>query len=106
MTKPIHQILIRPILTEKSVAQTAQKKYMFVVAKDATKIEIARAVEAQFAKEKVKVASVNTMTVRGKQRRMATRKGRRPTLGTTASWKKAVVTLEASSPNIPMLEGA
>lgn len=106
MSKAIHEILIRPLLTEKSVASTQQKKYIFQVAMDANKIEIAQAVEALFTKEKVKVATVNTMHVRGKLRSMRVRKGRRPTTGTTPAWKKAIVTLTADSPNIPMLEGA
>ena len=106
MSKPIHHILIKPLLTEKSVTSAQSKKYVFQVAVDASKIEIAQAVETLFAKEKVKVADVNTMNVRGKERRMSLRRGRRGTLGTTPSWKKAVVTLTANSPNIPLLEGA
>jgi large subunit ribosomal protein L23 len=106
MTKPIHEILIRPILTEKSVASAQTKKYTFVVAKSASKIEIAQAVETLFAKEKVKVADVNTLTVRGKTRRVQMKRGRRASEGTTPSWKKAIVTLTAESPNIPLLEGA
>lgn len=106
MTKPLHEILIRPILTEKSVANAQVKKYTFVVAKSATKIEIAQAVESLFSKEKVKVADVNTMTMRGKTRRVQMKRGRRASEGTTPSWKKAVVTLAADSPNIPLLEGA
>jgi large subunit ribosomal protein L23 len=112
MSKPLYQILIRPILTEKSVSHTQPNdsqqrvQYMFVVANDATKPEIASAVEELFAKDKVKVASVNTMHVRGKERRMSMRRGRRATQGTTPSWKKAIVTLTPNSPNIPMLEGA
>jgi large subunit ribosomal protein L23 len=94
------------MLTEKSVANAQAKKYTFIVARTATKIEIARAVEALYAKEKVQVADVNTMHVRGKVRRMTTRRGKRPSEGTTPAWKKAVVTLTAESPNIPMLEGA
>ncbi len=106
MSKPLYQILIRPLLTEKSVASTQSKKYLFQVALDASKIEIAQAVEELFSKEKVKVATVNTMHVRGKERRMSLRRGRRATTGTTPAWKKAIVTLTADSPNIPLLEGA
>lgn len=106
MTKPIHQILIRPLLTEKSVRSAQVKKYMFQVALDASKAEIASAVEELFAKDKIKVSTVNTMHVRGKQRRSSARRGRRPGVGTTPAWKKAVVTLASDSPNIPMLEGA
>lgn len=104
MSKPIHHILIAPLLTEKSVAGTSEKKYVFHVAMDANKIEIAQAVEAMFAKEKVKVATVNTLHMRGKERRSTSK--RRASTGKTPNWKKAVVTLTADSPNIPMLEGA
>ena len=105
--KPIHQILIQPRLTEKSVQLGQVKKYVFEVALDANKIEIAQAVEMMFVKDKVKVASVNTMHVRGKSRSAMGRKrsaGARK--GTSPAWKKAVVTLTPDSPNIPMLEGA
>lgn len=105
MKKPIHEILIRPILTEKSVRSTQVKKYLFVVALKATKIDVARAVEELFAKEKVKVASVNTMHVRGRQRRMNLKRGRRASVGTTPAWKKAIVTLTEDSPTITLLEG-
>ena len=79
-----HDIIIRPIITEKSMMGIAEKKYTFEVAKTATKIDIANAVEEAF---KVKVAKVNTVSVRGKLKRQ----GR--TQGYTKSWKKAVVTL-------------
>lgn len=111
MNKPLHHILIRPLLTEKSVSRTQPNKhqkriqYLFVVANDATKTEIKQAVETLYAKEKVQVASVNTLHMRGKTRRMNMRRARRPSVGTTPSWKKAVVTLAPDSPTIPMLEG-
>ena len=132
MNKPLHHILIRPILTEKSVRSTqlkrfskddakersrgnqnAQKalleervvKYTFVVAINATKTEIAQAVETLYAKEKVKVANVNTMHVRGKERKVTAKRGRRPSVGMTPNWKKAIVTLETGSPTVPELEG-
>lgn len=106
MNKPIHHILIRPILTEKSFAATQMKKYVFEVAKSATKIEIASAIETMFAKEQVKVASVNTLHVRGKARRVSIKRGKRPSVGKTAAWKKAIVTLTPDSPHLTMLEGA
>ena len=105
MSRPLYQILLSPLLTEKSVRLTQQKKYLFKVAMNATKIEIAQAVEEMFTADKVRVASVNTMHVRGKERRMNLRKGRRASVGTTPAWKKAIVTLEPDSPTIPMLEG-
>lgn len=84
-------IIIRPVITEKSMLGTAEKKYTFEVAKTANKIEIAKAVEELF---KVKVAKVNTVQVRGQLRRQ----GR--TQGYTPSWKKAYVTLTQDSKNI------
>lgn len=111
MSKPIHQILLEPLLTEKSVAiQTFKnskvKKYTFKVAVSANKIEIAKAVEAMFASEKVKVASVNTIHVRGKMRRVTGRKmSGLGQMGKSPDWKKAIVTLTADSPSIAMLEG-
>ena len=91
-----HDVIIRPLLTEKSYAGVADKKYTFKVARDANKIEIATAVEKLF---KVKVAKVATISVRGKARRM----GRYS--GYTSSWKKAVVTLKADSKPIEFFDG-
>ena len=99
--KDPRQIIVRPILTEKSVAQTAQRKYTFEVATAANKIEIRQAVESLFPG--TEVAEVNTMLVRGKTRRMGGfRRGRR-VAGQTARWKKAIVTLRAGA--IPAFEG-
>ena len=80
-----HEILVRPIITEKNTMLSEQGKYAFEVLPNVNKIEIKRAVEEVF---KVKVAAVNVIRVPGKQRRM----GR--TSGMTRSWKKAVVTLQ------------
>lgn len=91
-----HDSIIRPIITEKSMMGIAEKKYTFEVAKTATKIDIANAVEEAF---KVKVAKVNTVSVRGKLKRQ----GR--TQGYTKSWKKAVVTLTEDSKSIEFFEG-
>lgn len=91
-----HDIIIRPIITEKSMMGIAEKKYTFEVAKAATKIDIANAVEEAF---KVKVAKVNTVSVRGRLKRQ----GR--TQGYTKSWKKAVVTLTEDSKSIEFFEG-
>ena len=90
-------IVIRPIITEKSMAGNAEKKYTFEVCKDANKIEIAKAVEEIFG---VKVAKVNTLNMQGKEKRM----GMRPA-GRRASWKKAMVTLTADSKTIEFFEG-
>ena len=76
------EIIIRPIITEKTMAGVQEKKYTFEVAKAATKIDIARAVEELFG---VKVSKVNTLHVRGRMRRQGRFEGY------TRSWKKAVV---------------
>ena len=89
-------VIIAPIITEKSMAGIADKKYTFKVAKDANKILIAEAVENLF---KVEVAKVNTISVRGQERRM----GRYS--GYTSSWKKAIVTLKADSKPIEFFDG-
>ena len=89
-------IVIRPIITEKSMLGIAEKKYTFEVAKSATKIDIARAVEELF---KVKVAKVNTVHVRGQLRRQGRFEGY------TRAWKKAYVTLTADSKTIEFFEG-
>ena len=94
--KTAQDIIIAPVITEKSMSGIADKKYTFKVAKDANKIEIAAAVEKLF---KVKVAKVNTISVRGKARRMGRYEG------TTAAWKKAVVTLSEKSKTIDFFDG-
>ena len=80
--KSAYDIIIRPIITERSMDGVADKKYVFEVARDANKIEIKKAVEEIF---KVKVTNVNTMNVRGKEKRMGVHKGY------TAARKKAIV---------------
>ena len=94
--KTAQDIIIAPVITEKSMSGIADKKYTFKVAKDANKIEIANAVEEIF---KVKVAKVNTMSVRGQSRRMGRYEGY------TASWKKAIVTLKEGSKTIEFFDG-
>jgi large subunit ribosomal protein L23 len=90
------EIIIAPVITEKSMSGSESKKYAFKVAKDANKIEIAAAVEAMFD---VKVAKVNTVNVRGHLRRYGRFEGK------TAAWKKAVVTLAEGSKPIEFFEG-
>ena len=91
-----HDIIIRPIVTEKTMTGMPSKKYTFEVAKDANKIEIAKAVEEVF---KVKVSKVNMLNVRGKFRRHGRYQGYTP------SWKKAYVTLTPDSKAIEFFEG-
>lgn len=94
--KTPQDIIIRPVITEKSMTGISNKRYTFRVARDANKLEIVEAVEAIFG---VKVAKVNTMNVRGRQKRV----GRNT--GTTAAWKKAIVTLKPDSKAIEFFEG-
>lgn len=88
-------IILRPIVSEKSMEQMAIGKYTFVVAMDSNKTEIKNAVEDIF---KVKVRDVNTMRIQGKFRRYGRYSGYRP------DWKKAVVTLEEGQ-RIAFFEG-
>lgn len=96
MSKTSQDIILRPIITEESMQNIALKKYTFKVAKDANKIEIAKAIEELFG---VKVAKVNTVSVRGKLRRQGRFEGY------TASWKKAIVTLTEDSKTIEFFDG-
>lgn len=89
-------IILKPVITERSMDMTAEKKYTFKVAKDATKPEIAKAVEELFG---VKVADVNTINMKRKPKRL------RYSLGYTAAWKKAIVKLTADSKGIEFFEG-
>lgn len=89
-------IIIKPIITEKSMGGLQENKYTFKVAKNANKIEIAKAVEELFG---VRVASVNTMNVRGRAKRVGLNRG------VTPSWKKAIVTLAEGSKTIEFFDG-
>ncbi|HYM53145.1 MAG TPA: 50S ribosomal protein L23 [Candidatus Dormibacteraeota bacterium] len=83
----LHDILLRPVISEKSVAETERNNYTFAVARDANKFQIKAAVEAEF---KVTVLGVRVMAVQPKQKR----RGRRQ-MGTVPGWRKAVVTIAA-----------
>ncbi|MDI6815162.1 MAG: 50S ribosomal protein L23 [Dehalococcoidales bacterium] len=91
----LYEVLRRPLITEKNTVLQAQGKYAFEVAEGANKHQIKQAVEKAF---KVKVTTVNVMTVPGKRRRM----GRRQVL--TPPWKKAIVTLKPGD-KIELFEG-
>lgn len=91
-----YDILRRPVITEKSMSEMADKKYTFIVDINANKTEIRNAVEEIF---KVKVDKVNTIRVLGKMKRMGKNEGRRP------SYKKAVVKLTKDSKGIEFFEG-
>ncbi len=90
-----HQIILRPLITEKNTNLMAYNKYSFEVDRNANKIQIKRAIEEIF---KVSVTKVHTMNMRGKMRRRGMR------FGYTADWKKAIVTL-AEGDRIELFEG-
>jgi large subunit ribosomal protein L23 len=97
MTRMAREVLIRPLMTEKSMRQKEEANTVtFQVAPDANKIEIRSAVETVF---NVKVAAVRTQNYEGKLKRMGRHQGRRP------GWKKAIVTL-APGHKIELVEGA
>ena len=93
--KAAHDIILKPVITEASMQGIANKKYTFQVAKDANKIEIAKAVVELFG---VKVAKVNTINVNGKYRRQGIKGGYTP------DWKKAIVTLTEDSKSIEFFD--
>ncbi|MBQ8971639.1 MAG: 50S ribosomal protein L23 [Clostridia bacterium] len=95
--KSPYDIILKPVLTEKSYDQMAEKKYSFKVAINANKTEIKQAVEAIF--EGVKVESVNTMRTQGKIKRQGRTQGRTPEV------KKAIITLKPDSKAIEFFEG-
>ena len=96
MTKA-YDIIKKPVLTEKSYMEMANKKFTFEVAINANKTEIKAAIEEIF--EGVKVENVNTMRTLGKMKRQGRTQGRTPEV------KKAIVTLKKDSKNIPFFEG-
>ncbi|MCI9067561.1 MAG: 50S ribosomal protein L23 [Lachnospiraceae bacterium] len=92
-----YDVILKPVVTEKTMNQMSEKKYTFLVHVDANKSMIKEAVEKMFSG--AKVASVNTMNCEGKERR----RGR--TVGRTAATKKAIVKLTADSADIEIFEG-
>ena len=94
--KSYADIIVRPLITEKSMDTVAEKRYSFEVAKSATKADIAAAVEAMF--KKTKVVKVNTITMKKKPKRFGVH------FGYTSEWKKAVVTLSEDSAPIAFFE--
>ena len=94
--KTAQDIILKPVITEKSMVDLQTGKYTFKVAKDANKSEIKKAVEELFD---VKVAKVNTMNCNGRAKRV----GR--FFGKTPDWKKAIITLTAVSKAIEFFEG-
>ena len=92
-----YDVILKPVVTEKSMAGMGDKKYTFLVHPDATKTQVKDAVERMF--EGAKVASVNTMNLDGKKKR------RGMVVGRTSKTKKAIVQLTADSKDIEIVEG-
>ena len=92
----VEDIIIRPVITEASMDMLDAKKYVFKVQSNATKADIAAAVETMF---KVEVAAVNTINMKKKPKRMGVH------AGYTSEWKKAIVTLTADSKTIEFFDG-
>ncbi len=93
--KSVADIIVRPLITEKSMEKVAEKVYAFEVMKSATKPEIAKAVEEMFG---VKVAKVNTLIMKKKPKRVGYH------MGFTGEWKKAIVTLTEDSKTIAFFD--
>ena len=91
-----HDIIIKPIVTEKSMSDMEEGKYTFKADRRINKSEIKKAIENVFG---VKVEKVNTMNMQGKLKRQGAHEGRRP------NWKKAIVTLKEDSKRIEFFEG-
>ena len=92
-----YDVILKPVITEKSMAGMGEKKYTFLVHTEANKTQIKEAVEKMFAGTKVK--SVNTLNMDGKKKRRGATQGR------TAKTKKAIVQLTADSKDIEIFEG-
>ena len=95
-------IILRPVISEKSIDEAGRGKYTFAVHNDANKIQIKAAIEELYKKEKVTVMSVNVLTSKAKEKRRGTKRGR--ITGHTPEWRKAIVTL-APGQKIEFFEG-
>ena len=93
--RSIENVIVRPLITEKSMDGVAEKRYCFEVAADATKADIAAAVEAMFG---VEVKSVNTINMKKKPKRLGVH------VGFTSEWKKAIVLLKEDSKTISFFD--
>ena len=97
--KTAHDVIVKPIITEKSMDMARNRKYVFKVLRDASKTEIKQAVEEVF--KGVKVSAVNTINMKAKKKRL----GMGRPEGTKAAWKKAIVTLKPESETIAFFDG-
>ena len=96
------EIVLQPVVSEKSIDQATRQKYTFRVHPDANKIQIKAAIEELYKKENVTVVSVNVLTTKAKEKRRGSRRGQ--TIGHTTPWRKAIVTL-APGQKIEFFEG-
>jgi large subunit ribosomal protein L23 len=99
VTLTAHDVIVRPIISEKSMDESGRGKYTFEVNGDASKIQVKAAVEELF---KVQVTKVNVLTTKAKEKRRGTKRGR--ISGWTTPWRKATVTLAAGQ-KIEFFEG-
>jgi large subunit ribosomal protein L23 len=95
-------VIVRPVISEKSIDESGRGKYTFAVHTDATKIQIKAAIEELYQKEGVTVVAVNVLTTKAKEKRRGTKRGR--IVGRTTPWRKAIVTL-APGQKIQFFEG-
>jgi large subunit ribosomal protein L23 len=96
------QIVLRPVISEKTIDESGRGKYTFAVHDKANKIQIKDAIEELYKSEKVTVVAVNVLTTQAKEKRRGTRRGR--IVGHTTPWRKAIVTL-APGQKIEFFEG-
>ena len=96
------EIIVRPVISEKSIDESNRGKYTFAVHDRANKIQIKAAIEELYKKENVTVVAVNVLTTKAKEKKRGTKRGR--IVGHTTPWRKAVVTL-APGQKIEFFEG-
>ena len=96
------EVILRPVISEKSIDESGRGKYTFAVHGEANKIQIKAAVEELYSKENVTVVGVNVLSTKAKEKRRGTRRGR--IVGHTTPWRKAIVTLAAGQ-KIEFFEG-
>ncbi len=96
------QIVLRPVISKKSIDESGRGKYTFAVHDKANKIQIKSAIEELYKSEKVTVVAVNVLTTQPKEKRRGTKRGR--IVGHTTPWRKAIVTL-APGQKIEFFEG-
>ncbi len=96
------EVILRPVISEKTIDESTRGKYTFAVHERANKIQIKAAVEELYKKENVTVIAVNVLTTKGKVKKRGNRRGQ--TIGHTTPWRKAIVTLAAGQ-KIEFFEG-